>query len=314
MAHYFRDGKRLMFTGKAGTDPACCDACTPCYYLRPAKCCDDAPGPVRYRVRSDSALLATFAASGDPLFIVIRPAGFVLGTDYTTTGGGAVAVLESSVEAECWIVELSTECDAGELLEWVEFTGEPLDDPSGGEYAIDNIADATVLYDPEFFPAPEECEDSNPDNCPVIVCGQCVSASSVITGTINALVHSDYLSADVELDRTTTGTPGCAASSSVVQTDPANPSLYPSPDTNVSWVWQVNCDGSGSFSVLMLSWEDSLGVLRGQAAGTFDAAGNVTPTLEVAMTLPATVTASWSIASPVAWTKVGDECLVEEAP
>ena len=45
-----------------------------------------------------------------------------------------------------------------------------------------------------------------------------------------------------------------------------------------------------------------------------DAAGNVTPVLEVDITFPATVTATWSVSSPVAWTKVGSECVVEEAP
>lgn len=314
-----KDGSPIIVEGVVATN---CECCT-CYTLSPAVCCDDGPGPVRYRVRGTHSTLATAAAGSDPIFVVLRPDGFELGPgdgtgDYTTTGGGVNIDLEDTVEAECWYVEESEDCDEGEWLDWIEFDGTPIDSPSQGEYTKGNIESATVLIDDEYFPAPEECEQSNLDNCPVIVCGECVSASSVISTTINVAVNSTYLSADVELDASAQAVTGCAAGTSAgageVPPAPPSPTPYPSSETTAQWSWSVACDGTGYVYLTLLSWETPTGVLRGQGNATFDADGNITPVLEVDITFPATLTATWSIASPVAWTKVGSDCFVEEAP
>ena len=70
--------------------------CCYCYTLSPVGCCDDAVGPVRYRIYGSIPLLDTFAASGDPLRI-----GF-------------------PANVRCWIVSTSTSCDEGELIEWTD--------------------------------------------------------------------------------------------------------------------------------------------------------------------------------------------------
>lgn len=295
------------------------NCCCTCYYLSPYVCCDGGVGPVRYRVRSNSSLLATFAASGDPLFAIIKPQGFELDLDYIAFAITDIewASGDLDYQPECWLVEASDTCDEGELIDWVEFDAVQSDETASiGFYEKGNVEEATVFYDPDLYPAPEECEPNNPDHCPVKVCGVCVSASSVMTATIAATVYNEYLDDDVELSRSVEGTPGCAATSSLGEDDqPPDPTPYPSTETTAQWSWQVNCDGTGELGVVFTSWEEPMGVFRGQASGTFDAAGNVTPVLESGVTLPETVTATWSIASPVAWTTDGEgNCVVEEAP
>lgn len=205
----------------------------------------------------------------------------------TFAASGLPLKIALPVSPNCWIVSTSTTCDKGELRDW------------GGQTELAGA-----------------CPSPSPDNCPVIICtDQCVSISAIVSTSITILVNSTYLGTDISpTNDTGTGEVGCSGASSKGYDDGPNPSLYPSASTNISWIWSVNCDGSGSVSVTIVSWEVPAGVQRGQGVATFDAAGNVTPSVETDVTFPATVTTTWSVSSPNSWTKVGSACVLEVAP
>lgn len=191
-----KDGKPIIIDGKLATNCECCS----CYYIRPAVCCDGDPGPVRYRVYGTHATLATFAASGDPFYAIIRPNGFTINEEYIVIFGNVVLFADAF---ECWLVEESTTCDEGEILDWVEFDGVVA---PGDVYPLpNNIETATVSHDDTTFPAPSPCteDDTNPDHCPVICDGECYSLSSTVQIDITCTLNlSDGTTQAISISKT----------------------------------------------------------------------------------------------------------------